>query len=421
MSINKAEMWEKLESVLSSEAVCEMKKLYTLFTPKMIDWFAGLYDPEIGGFYFSNSARDYETVEYRGKIYDLLPDAESTRQALGFFNSSGMVYGTGKQYFDVFPKDVSEKIVQFARDLQDPDGYFYHPQWGKEIGTSRRARDFNWCRGILADYGVSLKYPTILDNPKPAENTETLVPEHLSSLEAYKSYLDGLNLPENSYSGGNLLSCQGTQIKACGYLNFTIDYLNSLQHPETGLWHHTPNYYGVNGLMKISGVYNAACLPIPNAVAAANSAIEAIVSDAPVGAVVDLWNTWTAVNRIVISVRQYGGEQGIRDAEEIVTTLRKRAPEAIRRSYEKLAQFGKPDGGFSYRPDASCHKTAPTSQGMPVAIQGKQESDVNATVIASTLMVASMFSALELNEYKIPIYDHEDLPRVLALLGKKGK
>ena len=417
MSINKEEMWQRLEAATGSDTVREMKELYTLFTPKMIDWFAGLYDPDGGGFYYSNSARDYETVEFKGQTYSLLPDAESTRQALGFFNESGMVYGTGKRYYDVFPADVSEKIVQFARDMQDQDGYFYHPQWGKNIGTSRRARDFNWCRGILADYGVSLKYPTILDNPKPDENTKTLVPEHLSSLEAYKQYLDGLNLPENSYSGGNLLSCQGNQIKACGFLNFTIEYLNSLQHADTGLWHHTPNYYGVNGLMKISGVYNAACLPIPNAVAAANSAIDAIISDAPVGAVVDLWNTWTAINRIVTSVRQYGGEQGINDAEKIVSILRKRAPEAIRRSREKLAQFGKPDGGFSYNPG---HSSA-TSQGMPVAIQGKQEGDVNATVIASTLMVSSIFSAMELGEYKIPIYDHEDLPRFLKLLGKKGK
>ena len=40
---------------------------------KLIRWWAGLYDPEIGGFYYSNSARDNA---------GFLPDMESTYQIL---------------------------------------------------------------------------------------------------------------------------------------------------------------------------------------------------------------------------------------------------------------------------------------------------------------------------------------------------
>jgi hypothetical protein len=169
--------------------------------------------------------------------------------------------------------------------------------------------------------------------------------------------------------------------------------------------------------MKISGVYNSAAKPIPNALAAARSAIDAIISDEPVGAVVDLWNTWTAISRITASVLKFGGEEGMKDAERIVRMLVERAPETLRRSYEKLILFKKPDGGFSYKPESS----SCTSQGMPVAIRGSAEGDVNATVIASTLMVNSIFSAFNLSEYKIPVFDHEDLPRYLEILENNRK
>ena len=42
----------------------------------LCEWLANLYDSEQGGFYYSASARDYE---------GFLPDIESTKQAITFF------------------------------------------------------------------------------------------------------------------------------------------------------------------------------------------------------------------------------------------------------------------------------------------------------------------------------------------------
>ena len=69
-----------------------LREYYTLYDKNgLITWFAGLYDPEIGGYYYSNSARDNDQFK---------PDAESTSQALGFISASGLAmchdsfYGT---------------------------------------------------------------------------------------------------------------------------------------------------------------------------------------------------------------------------------------------------------------------------------------------------------------------------------------
>ena len=82
---------------------------------KLIRWWAGLYDPAAGGFYYSDSARDHD---------GFLPDMESTYQILWRLR-------------DVVPdlpaflgREITGKIVSFFQSKQDPaDGYFYHPQW----------------------------------------------------------------------------------------------------------------------------------------------------------------------------------------------------------------------------------------------------------------------------------------------------
>ena len=61
--------WLKLEETTSKELVDALKDLYGMYSDDMILWLADLYDPAIGGFYYSNSARD--TIGY-------LPDADST-------------------------------------------------------------------------------------------------------------------------------------------------------------------------------------------------------------------------------------------------------------------------------------------------------------------------------------------------------
>lgn len=409
------EVASKVGGELGREIADALAELYSIYTPKTVEWLANLYDAERGGFYYSVSARDNDTVVHNEREYKLLPDAESTCQAFTFMNSSGMMDGIDGGCAAVLPDWMKSDIAKFMKGLQDPDGYFYHEQWGKEIGLSRRARDLNWCTRIIGVLGETPNYPTIFDKKSGETTEETLIPEHLSSPEAFAKYLEGLNIAEKSYNGGNALSAQSRQISACGLLNQAIEFLNSTQHADTGLWHHTSDYYGVNGLMKISGVYSAAKMVLPHSIEAANSAFDAIISDEPINSVVSLWNTWEAITRIVENLRKNGGEDGERMAREIYDSMRRRAPEAIRRSKEKIEIFKKEDGGFSYKPDYA----SPTSQGVPVCIPYLPEGDVNATVISVPLLVKSIFAALDLKDCIVPIYGSAEREKFLEIIESK--
>ena len=105
-----------------------MRELYDVFDESIYIWMAGLWDRDRGAFYYSESARDTH-------LY--LPDIESTAQILKFLNVSGMLRRAEGECIMRIPSKMRESIVNFARSLQDPDGYFYHEQWGKNISVSR--------------------------------------------------------------------------------------------------------------------------------------------------------------------------------------------------------------------------------------------------------------------------------------------
>ena len=409
----------KIAEAVGGELGCEitdaLAELYSIYTSDTVDWLAGLYDPEIGGFYYSVSARDNEKVVHKDKEYLLLPDAESTKQALSFIEASGMLEGVSGGCAEILPEKMKAQILRFAKGLQDEDGYFYHPQWGKDIGVARRARDLNWCTRIISMFGDEPRYPTIFDKKTGTTSAQTLIPEHLSSPEKFGEYLIELNIPERSYNAGNTLSAQLGQISACGLVPQLMEYLNGTQHAETGLWHGVADYYGVNGLMKLSGVYSGAKMVLPHSLEAARSAFDAIISDESINSVVSLWNTWEAITRIVGNLRKNGGEDGERMASEIFKDMRERAPEAIRRSKEKIEVFKKADGGFSYKPDYA----SPTSQGMPVCIPYLPEGDVNATVISVPFLIKSIYAALDLGELAVPLYGKAERERFLKLINGK--
>ena len=164
--------------------------------------------------------------------------------------------------------------------------------------------------------------------------------------------------------------------------------------------------------MKITGFYVNMGKPIPNVLRTAESAIYAITSEQTVGAVVDLWNTWEAVNRIIVNLRRFGGEQGMKDADSIVSMIRENAMPTLQKSLAKISAFKKSDGGFSYKRDCS----SPMSQGMPVAIKGSAEGDVNATVISSSLLLGSIYSCFGLSEYRVPIFGECDRQRYVEII-----
>ena len=144
-----------------------IKKLHSLFGTDLYIWLADLYDPDlapdhtkyasyagysgegdtdyikIGGFYYSNSARD--TAGY-------LPDLESTAQVLSFLDGSGMEGVDNNVLGEVIPEAAKAQMYHFAMSMKS-GSYYYHPQWGTSITDSRRGRDQGWGNDIVNAFG----------------------------------------------------------------------------------------------------------------------------------------------------------------------------------------------------------------------------------------------------------------------------
>ena len=408
--------WEALRDhvggKVGEDLVSALKELYLVYDESIVDWFAGLYDDKVGGYYYSNSARDNDFVVVNGKEIPLLPDVESTFQSVNFW--CGGMDGGIKEWGKWLPEWLQKKIADFAYNLQDEDGFFYHPQWGKNIELCRRGRDYMWASYIVEHLKGDLKYPSFKTVAEPKadneENKKILIPDHLSSKEKFLEYIETLNITERSYHGGNELAAQVDQIKALGLIDVCCDYLTARQN-ERGQWHKVSNFYANDGVFKILFLYNAAGRLLPRAVEAAKAAIAAIVSDERMGCVCDLYNTWYSVRAILDNARKYAGEDAERITTEILHTIWEVAPEGIRNSTKKIAEFKKPDGGFSY----GRYSSSPTSQGAPVAIPDSAEGDVNATNVSLSI-VGSIFMALDLTDYSVPLFGPDMREKYIALL-----
>ena len=447
---------------LADDFIKSMKSLYSIYTPNMVSWFANLYEPYFcvcegecqktpncggGGFYYSNSGRN--TIGY-------LPDTESTSQALGFISSSGMAALYGGSYRKAITQDMRDQISYYIKNSQAPNGFFYNAQWTQaetDAQLSRRARDLNWCTSMLETFGLKPTYNTpngiagdgILADGTPvgsapaagltgplgtskvtaaskviavADNT----PAHLKDEASFRAYLATLDIHNKSYPVGNTLTAQSSQIKQTpGLMEILIEWLNENQNPATGHWDWKvegdpgySDYYGVNGLLKISGIYNTAKVAMPHSAEAVQSAIDAITADETIGAVVDLYNTWFSISNILTNLTNYSEDKaaGQAQADAIVLNLLQQSPAAIKVSMEKIYAFQKLDGSFSYGRNSS----SATSQGMPVAVPGTNEGDVNATVIASTGLLGNIYSALRLTSYKVHLFGEYERRQYIEII-----
>ena len=180
-----SEKWNAIKDRIGGELgeriVKALKDLYAIYDDGMIEWMASLYDPETGAWYHSRSGQMNEGFG---------PDAESTLEVFQFWEATGMT--GGKAFADVTPEWLKKKVAKFCYDLQDPDGYFYHPQWGKQYYIdhslySRRSRDSEWCRKLIRVFSDGkMKYPLPAENLRSGGEKKNLVPERWRSVENYK-------------------------------------------------------------------------------------------------------------------------------------------------------------------------------------------------------------------------------------------
>lgn len=378
-----------------------LDSLISLFDNRTMLWFARLYDPQTGAFYYSNSGRDYEGFG---------PDLESTVQGLRCVESRGMLDNYGCSLKAALPKDITNKLLNFTISCADRDGYYYHPQWGKNITVQRRGRDLTWAEQIYEWFDAKPPYPTatqLLAQGEQNKNDEnTALPDYFKSKAAYIDYLDSLDFAHKSYPAGNTLNAQYPQIKAAGLLDATCEYLIAHQNAKNGLWEDEITYDSVSGLMKVAGFFGNAGIKLPNFEKAIDSCIDATLSDIPAAAVVQVYNPHSAVCSLTGGMKKMGDEDAVayskkRYLDSIVPLIEK--------TRDKLAVFRKPDGSFSYMPNRSACK----SQGAPVAIYMENEGDVNATTIAMSGGVGMLLHNLGM---PFKIYDHKDFSEFISVL-----
>jgi len=407
------EKWLSLEEKVGGEngreIVAALKELYDVYSPKAINWLGNLYDPALGGFYYSESAQRTEGY---------LPDIESTIEALAIIEASGM--SGGANWYDVIPDWLKKRVGEFTLSLQHPDGYFYHPQWGSEISNLRKSRDLGTGRRLLRFTGFEPKYPVPSAPTKDGCFDMSNAPERFKSLENYLAYLDKLDIPHRSYNAGSEMNSQFGEVRAYGELlgvvlvEITMKRFDEYQREDNGLWNEEINYYGANGLHKISWIYNWTNRPIRYYEKAIESAMKVIMSDVPAGGSVDVYNPWHAIGEVLINCENHCTPEKYAELRDRVYAF---APAAIRKSAEKISVFNKPDGGMSYLRDYSC----PTSQRAPAAVPNSVESDVNGFACASTSLVTSIYRSLGLSEYMVPLYTASDLGLFLSILEKREK
>ena len=406
-----------IEEYLGKENTDALRNFYNLYDEDLYLLIANLYDPNIGGFYYSASARDTN---------GFLPDLESTGQSLAILDNSGLTEGYHEEYVkgeyrawqNMIPDEMREQLLDYVINLQAEDGYFYHPQWAS-VSTSRRGRDAGWARTIITALGAQPNYPFIGDTDingagynsdsslvKPlgysaSDSVSAIVPTaaaEMESVAAWIEYLDNANISENSYSIFNNLSARVSEIKKAGLWDATLTWLEEHQY-ENGTWEPTVCYNSINGLMKVSAFWTEN-RPLPRAEAAVRSTLQVMELDniEEITGITFVYNPWV----VLANILPYCGDAEAELRSFIVTN----AATYINGTFKKLGVFIKDDGGFSYNQDSSAH----FSQEAYVAVEGTAESDVNATGIAiSTLVKYMMPVLLHGTELEIPnIYGKYD-------------
>ena len=126
------------------------------------------------------------------------------------------------------------------------------------------------------------------------------------------------------------------------------------------------------------------------------------------------YNQWVVFYKLV-------GQLEADKKADIARLLKEEAHLLLEGVYQKLAIFKRDDGGFSYNQTTS----SPTSQGVPAAVVGSCESDVNATGIATSTL-RYVYRVYQLyNDYSsaftVPyIYTPEDSAYFVSLISSSG-
>ena len=389
--------WKRLEIELSArgiearEIILALRELYSVYDKSMLKWLGSLFDSDIGGFYYSDSAAEND---------GFFPDIESTGQAIGILEKTGII----NSYRDI-PETVRSRIACFICSCEDSEsGYFYNPQWSREDTDkkiSRRSRDSRWAVDIAKMCNFEVPYPTVF--AKIESGSRDNLPDYLKTKENFVDFLYSLDVKDELYRNIHMLVSQFDQILKLGYTDVAIDFMESLRNPETHRFC-DENASKMTEIKIIRGVtcfYYLAGRKMPYCEECADLAAECI-DDGEFKTMADISACWDAFAKSVCILSEFGSAEEKKKAEAILKKYIAKLPDYICNTAEALTLFKKSDSSFSYNKDGS----SLTSQGMVVS-KGTNEGDVNGTILAVDIP-SRIISLLSLRDDTIPIYDFDD-------------
>ena len=437
------ERWNYLATKIGTEAAAAVRALYDYYGNEWLNWLAGLFEPVSGCFYYSNSARDNETVKYNGVYYDLLPDVESTCQALDMLEELGLFRRFGDSWTAALPEEMQRRCLAYVQAMQsEEDGYFYHPQW-KSIATSdtRRGRDYSQALLIIRKLGGTPLYTPANDRIEGATSsvvseviaafmdtdehkssvilTASSLPAHLQSEQAFKIYIDTLFRRNSCHGVGHILSSQASQINASGLGDFCISYIDTFQNPETGFFHNRRydehEYDKISAIIKLSSLYGQLGGRLKYMDKIIDSAIATILStyEPSDHNICFIFNSWGGLGAAIsnVAINNDPNATDNTNVDVVRAKIYARLPEMIDATIAKLEKFRKADGSFSFKPSGSSH----IMEGAPVAIANMNEGDVNGTTVAIYYTINGLFNCLGVSD--IPLLTYKDYRSFVGILN----
>lgn len=469
----KEKYWLNLEKEAPPEIVQAYRTVYAFYDgDNLVDWVANLWDPEIGGFYYSASARDYE---------GFFPDIESTNFALSLLSAHGALTDRNTQ----LPLDMQLAILNFAKSMQSAnDGYFYHKQWAQDksqLNVDRYGRDLATATTLITSFyidtdgdgiretqypnycipgGVKCEIHTDTDDrcTFPVEaanavsaqlnatatlgstvsaavskvNSSVVVPvasshPDYSSATAFRKWLEEYNngdrVKENSGNAHNIAELR-LEIISHGYLDVVLDYLDDVQaeifdeqvsagETPTGAWQTTANFRAVWGIYKYLAIYNVSKeqsreLDLKYVPYMLDTCLTVIA--APAEEIYHVNDVMNQWTAISRIITNVGWYHGEKKAEEIQQYVRSRVTaDTILGNLSKVEPFKVADGSFGYTTEG---RSLSTIYGVSISL-GMVEGDLNSAILA-TNVYKSMFTCLGYTA--VPLFDSEDLDRFLDII-----
>lgn len=346
----------------------------------VLQYLIDIYDPETGLFYHTISSRDNEP--FRACL-------EATWFAMQIMEDGGLLpkLPDEKPDYSVFNEEMQKRLINSTLDMQDEDdGYFYDPQWGKDVFDSRKGRDLMWARFITKTFDVKPRY--LLPEERIAaevkkQSDDSAIPTWLSSEKAFKAHLESLDWSTGAacYKSGSDLGTQYSVIDAAGLVDVARDFLSGIQNKETGLWGDGLTYDNTNASMKIAAFYDNEH-PYPNVENMVDSVIYVLKNSQDMPTATRLWNP---IQTISIAVSTYGGKLEEAQMNKIKSSM----PDLIDIIITKSKELKKPDGGYASSPEGSTKWMSG-----PQSSLGLDESDMDGTTIMAFKFRESIYNIL---------------------------